>query len=427
MLVNFLFKRMFFADIMIVSLIALNRFPRRSRFPLRLTAVFAGCILISGAWGELFQRIGQENILLMSANYLGAFAVVAAAMAFCFQLSGWKGLYMCTTVWFIQHLANCVSQLWLFLGMNLAGYLMHTAVVLVVAAAAYGLFLRKVDPYILERIQSRRTIITWGMMSLVCLVVHSYANLNGENSPSFYFVDLLFNLIGLFYQGSLYRFCGLEREKESVQMLLDQSRKQYQTSKENIERVNIKCHDLRHQISGFRRDGRLDEAVLAELERVVGDYDTAIRTGNPALDTILTEKSILCSGKGIGFTCMAEGSCLAFMEPADLYALFGNALDNAIEAAERLNDGAKKQISVTARRVKDFCSIHVQNYTEDRLTFSDGLPVTTKADKHNHGFGVKSMRLLMEKYDGEITFTQDGDMVELSLLLPCREAVEYNL
>lgn len=317
---DFLFKRTLFVDVILAGLIAVSRFPRRDRFLQRLTASLAGCMLVSGLWAEPFQHIGWDSAVLMSVNYLGAFMMVAAAGEFCFQLNGWKGLYMCRAVWFIQHMANCASQLWFFAGMDLAGYLMQIAVVLAVAAAAYGLFLRKIDPYVLDRIQSRRTTLTWAMMCFVCLVVHSYANLTWENTTSFYLADLLFSLVGLLYQGSLYRFCGLEREKESIQMLLEQSRKQRQTSKENIERVNIKCHDLRHQIRGLRKDGRLDEVVLAEPEpeRVAGDYDTATRTGNLALDTILAEKSILCSSKGVGFTCMAERSCLSYMERADL-------------------------------------------------------------------------------------------------------------
>ena len=61
---------------------------------------------------------------------------------------------------------------------------------------------------------------------------------------------------------------------------------------------------------------------------------------------------------------MADGKGLAYMEPADLYALFGNALENAIEATEQLTDPAQKQIVLTVRPVEGFCSVHLQNYTK---------------------------------------------------------------
>ena len=51
-----------------------------------------------------------------------------------------------------------------------------------------------------------------------------------------------------------------------------------------------------------------------------------------------------------------------------------------------------------------------------------GLPQTSKADAQNHGYGVRSMQLLVEKYGGELSFRQEGEIVSLYLLLPCRTA-----
>ena len=188
--------------------------------------------------------------------------------------------------------------------------------------------------------------------------------------------------------------------------------------------MNIKCHDLRHQIRQFRQAGQLDEAAVREMEAAIDDYDAKVETGNTALDVILTEKRSLCAEKGIGFTCMADGRGLAWVEPADLYALFGNALDNAIEAAEGLRDEAKKQIALTVRQVGEFSSVHLQNYTDRQLVMADGLPLTSKEDKYNHGFGVRSMQRLVEKYSGELIFQQEDDVVDLYLLLPCRPPEE---
>ena len=65
---------------------------------------------------------------------------------------------------------------------------------------------------------------------------------------------LLLDLLGLLYQKSLYQFAGLERENESIQMLLAQGDKQYQTARENMEQVNIKCQTcaIRSGTSGRR-------------------------------------------------------------------------------------------------------------------------------------------------------------------------------
>ena len=71
-------------------------------------------------------------------------------------------------------------------------------------------------------------------------------------------------------------------------------------------------------------------------------YSAIVRTGNEILDTILTEKSLICENSGIHISCVADGSLLAFMNPVDLYTLFGNALDNAIEAVRKLESKEKE-------------------------------------------------------------------------------------
>lgn len=83
---------------------------------------------------------------------------------------------------------------------------------------------------------------------------------------------------------------------------------------------------------------------MDEIEKSVSLYDANVKTGNTVLDTILTEKSLLCYKKGIILSCVADGENIAFMEDADVYSLFGNALDNAIEAVLKLEEQRKTQL-----------------------------------------------------------------------------------
>ena len=111
------------------------------------------------------------------------------------------------------------------------------------------------------------------------------------------------------------------------------------------------------------------------------------------------------------------------MNPCDLYALFGNAVDNAIEAVENVEDPEKKYIGLTVRLVGKFYSVHLQNYTREKVSFENGLPQTGKPDKNNHGYGVKSMQMLVKKYGGEISFIQEGDIFNLNMILPCEQEI----
>lgn len=420
-MLDFLFGRMFFWDVLFVGFVVSACCPKRSFFGIRAVGAVILCTLCSCGWSALFPDMNESSIALMEEiNYLGAFIIVMGILSACIKFSRWTLLYMGSAVWFIQHTASCIDMGILSWEYGLAGFAAHVIVLLSVTLLVWFLFIRRLEYHILIRIKLDMAVPVWVMVCLMCLILHSYASAHQQNTLAFYLADMLTCVSCLFCQYCLYRFSGQEYEKESLALLLQQNKKQYESAKDSIEAVNIKCHDLRHQIRGFRNAGKVDENALQEMEQAIDTYDAMIKTGNPALDIILTEKSMACKNRGIGFTCMAEGSGISYLEPSDLYALFGNALDNAIEATEVLPDPDKKQISLTVRRIEDFYSVHLQNYTQHRLVMAGGLPQTSKENKLEHGFGARSMQLLVEKYGGEITFYQDGDVVNVYLLLPCR-------
>lgn len=143
-----------------------------------------------------------------------------------------------------------------------------------------------------------------------------------------------------------------------------------------------------------------------------------VETGNEALDTILTEKSLTCSSVGIVLSVIADGSALARMSAADIYSFFGNALDNAIEAVSRLADPEQNTISLTITRCGKMAAGNMENPYPTEPTFKDGLPQTTKADATNHGFGVRSMRATAERYGGTLHVGAEDGVFYLNALIP---------
>ena len=426
-MMSFLFRCLFFLDILFLGLLYTAKFPKRSHYPLRAALACIVGLAVSCGWAALFdgkpQLLGLY-LLYESVGFLGQFFIALFCVYSCVQMQPWTCLYLGTFFWFTQQASYSIASILIGNSINFRRLITNIASLLVVALLLYGLFVRYIEAPILERIRSHTVFPSWILMLLGCLVLNSYAGFYNETSCTYYLALLLIDTVVLFYQYTIYQTLGLERENETVRLLLTQSSKQYQIAKQNMEQVNIKCHDLRHQIRLFRGAGRIDESVLKEMEQAVDAYDITVKTGNPALDVLLTEKNQICRSKQIGFTCMADGKGLAYMEPADLYALFGNALENAIEATEQLTDPAQKQIVLTVRPVEGFCSVHLQNYTKEPLRLENGLPVTSKQDRLNHGFGTRSMQLLVEKYGGELTFQQEADVVNIYMLLPSRPAGE---
>jgi sensor histidine kinase regulating citrate/malate metabolism len=213
-------------------------------------------------------------------------------------------------------------------------------------------------------------------------------------------------------------------EKAAAERLLAERERQYQLTRENIEAINIKCHDLRHQIRSLAAGEKVvDKAVLESVARDINVYDSKIRTGNDALDTILTEKSLLCESRHITLTCVADGSALSFVAPADLYALFGNALDNAIEAVEHVDDKTRRSVSLIVRKRAGMVTIHVENYyapSASATSFKDNLPTSTKGDPLNHGFGTRSMKAIVERYGGTLAFSANGSTFCLDAIVPAQ-------
>ncbi len=215
----------------------------------------------------------------------------------------------------------------------------------------------------------------------------------------------------------------LREESAVAQNMLEAERRQYELSRANIEAINIKCHDIRHQIRQLD-DGHaaVSSDVLEDIAREVNVYDSLIHTGNDALDTILSEKGLICEQEGISFRCIADGTTIGFMAPTDIYALFGNALDNAIEASRDLGEPSDRSISLTVREAAGMASIHVENRFADEVLFGDdGLPLTSKGDTANHGFGTRSMRLVATRYDGTMATRVTGDVFHLNIALPLPE------
>lgn len=216
----------------------------------------------------------------------------------------------------------------------------------------------------------------------------------------------------------------MKNELEIIRQLRTKEHEQYIIAKENMDLINLKCHDLKYQIRRLSTQGRLDEQVTQEIEQSIEIYDSVFKTGNEVLDVVLTEKGLLCNKNGIKLTCMADGKSLDFVSSSDLYSLFGNAVDNAIEAVREIQDKNKRTIGVIVRSVNGFVSISVHNYYSNKIQMVDGLPVTTKEDKRYHGFGLKSIRMIVEKYDGDLSVVTEEGVFYLNILFTSLSVAE---
>ncbi|MBO7365015.1 MAG: GHKL domain-containing protein [Lachnospiraceae bacterium] len=232
----------------------------------------------------------------------------------------------------------------------------------------------------------------------------------------FSFYSFLLTALLLSFEMSLLTTRRTEQELETVRAILEGEQDQYLYEKSMMDLINIRTHDLKHRFAALDEDSRVK--AEKEIKPLLDAYDTRIETSNPALNVILTRKNFTCKEKGIQLTAAVSGECIEFMDEVDIYSLFGNILDNAIEASEKLEDPEKKVISLSVRQTGYFVTIHEENYTADRPRFEDGLPQTTKPDAELHGFGMKSIRMITERYGGNINIETKDDRFSLDILFP---------
>ncbi|MCR5294847.1 MAG: GHKL domain-containing protein [Lachnospiraceae bacterium] len=230
-------------------------------------------------------------------------------------------------------------------------------------------------------------------------------------------------LVILYLEYTMFRNSAMQKEITTMNLLWHEQKAQYDLAKENIELINRKCHDLKHQIRALRgENGRIsDPKYLDEIASSINIYESIVKTGSDVLDTILTEKSLLCREKEIKINCVADGAQLAFMDPVDLYSVFGNAIDNSIEEVLKFEEKEKRQIDVVIFRKESLISAEIVNPVKDVPEFSGGLPLTTKGDNGYHGFGVKSIKSTIEKYGGFVVIDTSGGCFALKMLLPAGE------
>ena len=213
---------------------------------------------------------------------------------------------------------------------------------------------------------------------------------------------------------------GARTEAELEQQILQMQYSNYQISQESIDLINQKYHDLKHQIAALRFELNDEEkyGYLTQMEDEIRKYEAENKTGNKVLDTILTAKTLVCQNQRISMNVVADGSLLDFMSTMDLSVLFGNALDNAIRGAASVDNENERLIRVVVCEQLGCVLVKIENRYACVVRFDGKDLLTTKNNKDYHGYGVKSIRKTVEKYDGTVTIRTEDGWFLLSILFP---------
>ena len=134
-----------------------------------------------------------------------------------------------------------------------------------------------------------------------------------------------------------------------------------------------------------------------------------VYTGDEAVDYLLNSRASMAEREGISLELQIEFPRRTNFHSADLCAILGNLLDNALEAAGKVTEPKERQVRLIIRRIHQMLVIKVENTFAEVLKEADGELKTTKTDGGLHGFGLKSVRVAAQKYEGTLQTSCEGD------------------
>ena len=220
----------------------------------------------------------------------------------------------------------------------------------------------------------------------------------------FYFLTLLY------LQTELFKKSAMQKEMDTLNLLYERQRQQYQVARQNVNIINKRCHELKVQIAALRKlaPDAVPQQKLDEAETAARLYDANANTGNEVLDVVLTEKTLLCESRRVQLNAVADGSCLKDFEPGDLYALFANALDHAIEGAVRTQDQIRRMIDLLVCVRQQFVVINVIAPARG----ADAAATKTEA------YELKVIRRIVQKYNGTLTTETQNGFFAIKIIFP---------
>lgn len=426
------YKFQFIVELIIIEAMFAYKLRRRDKFILRLIASLGIIFAIVSVFPV------QYNALYGSLMFLLFFGMTIGAMSFCFKESIWNILFCGFAAYTVQHIAYLLYTMIVtaFTSVD-AGNIYHgesitydpTTVFIVtsvyfacyimVYAEAY-LILIKMMPKNPDFQLGRSTmIVASALVVVVDIVLNMFTVYNKSANDLSVFLEQVYNLIICFMALQML-FQKLQQkkimeEKDIIYRIMQQERQQYKHLKDNMNFINVKLHDLKHQLRTLRHSEQIDLQKLKSIEKTFAIYQTVASTGNETLDIVLTDKLLRCEQNGIDLICFADGKCISFMKEEDVFSLFGNALENAIAAVEQLPE-AEREIKLRIRDMGSLVIISVENKFIGELRIEEGVPVTTKKDTRYHGYGVLSMQMIVDKYNGTLTIDAKDNIFILSIV-----------
>ena len=414
----------YFLEILVAELLYLRAYNKRNHFIIR----FAISLIVS------FLLVLQIDFYSTSST-IGRFflLLIIIGISVCISLISFKGdtfsiISSCINGVATQHIANKLTLMISFIpivnNVSKSSFIVPIVLEVIVFSIVYLIvFMLVAKNFHFEKNSIRLNALSITIV-ITCIGVnrlvidHNSGNIYYEIAACIY--AIICCSLALAMQLYLYRWQEEKTESLVIKGLLSASEKQYEQWKAMVQFTNIQTHDLKHMLDRIERlasDNKLDIPDLSPIRDSIEGFSPLVKTGNEVLDVLLRNMSTLCKQQNIRFNCVSYTDSLGAYDSMLLYFLFANAIDNARAGADTVKNPDRRVIDVSLKKFGDSVIIHIWNYFEGEIVFEDQLPVRENSDG-GHGFGVKSIKMLVDKFEGAMNAYAEENVFHLNIILP---------
>jgi len=401
---------------------------------------FQGIKRISGflfAWLVLFVELTYINHLM---SYEGAIILIPALICFFYALICLKGsvliqAFISVFIISIIHTLAVISNLvtGFFLGINnptalITEFNVQRIVYVLTINAIFFCVL-----WALLKIKESYSIRVKEWIPLTCIPILSTISLSvlmdiviqnsdrniQSNIVLAAFVILIINVVVYYMLIRLGKENHIELEYALLQQQYNYEKMKSDDTKSLYENIVSMRHDMKNHltaISALLEDKQNDEAkdyICRIIEYQIDNTQKLVFTSNERFNAILSAKLSMCAKENINITVGIKDP-VNFMSVEDISVLFGNLFDNAIEACKRTD---QRQIHIKVQIQGAYVSVFMANTIIESVMIANPELITTKRDPRSHGYGIKNIKKIVEKYNGIIEFWEENNLFCCDILL----------
>ena len=233
-------------------------------------------------------------------------------------------------------------------------------------------------------------------------------------------VLLLFLLVFEYSRRRSVEYAAMVRQNTASEALLENIRNLQQSEKS----IRSLRHDLKNHAIALRlllEQGDTERAIkyLETFQSEAEVPNGTFRTGNDLLNGLLKQKLSSALEQGINVEVSLDFRQGEFIEPFDLCVLMGNILDNAVEACLKIDSESDRFIRVSGGLSANCLLIKAENSCVNNSVSTDSLPHTTKANTLIHGYGLRNIQRVLDRYNGNLTIkTEEANRFTATMLIP---------